>query len=402
MERVFIVGAKRTAIGSFQGDLLNVSAVELGRTVAQAVLDQSGVSREDIDEVIFGNVLGAGQGQGVARQIAIHSGIPETVPASSINMVCGSGMKSVINGYISIISGMNDVVLAGGVESMSQAPYLLPFKTRTGIKMGNIKAEDYIVKDGLTDAFSGDHMGITAENIAEKYKIKREAQDEFAYKSQKKAIRAQDNGDFKEEIVAVTVKTRFGNESIMEDEYPNRNTSLERLRNLRPAFKRDGTITAGNASGINDGASGTLIVSESYLKEHQLEPIGEILAVGQGGLDPQIMGMGPVVAIEDGLKRANLKLKDIDVIELNEAFAAQSIGVIEELARKEGINSEEIYKKTNINGGAIALGHPIGASGNRILVTLLYLMKKKNSQYGLASLCIGGGMGISIIIKKPD
>lgn len=402
MERVFIVAAKRTAIGSFQGVLSNVSATELGVTVVKGVLEQSRVPGEDVDEVIFGHVLSAGQGQGVARQISIHGGIPETIPASSVNMVCGSGLKSVIDGYASIRSGMNDVVLAGGVESMSQAPHLLPYRTGTGFKMGNINVEDYLLKDGLTDAFSGIHMGITAENIAEKYKITRQAQDEFAYKSQEKAIKAQDKGAFEEEIVPVRIKTRSGEEDIIIDEYPNRNTSLDKLERLRPAFKKHGTVTAGNASGINDGASGSLIVSESYLKEHQLQPLAEIIAVGQGGIDPQIMGMGPLVAIKDALEMANLEFKDIDIIELNEAFAAQSIGVIEELARKEKITAEEIYKKTNINGGAIALGHPIGASGNRILVTLLHLMKNKDSKYGLASLCIGGGMGVSIIVKRPD
>ena len=401
MERVFIVGAKRTAIGSFQGALAGVSAAELGAEVTKAVLEQARVSGEEIDEVLFGNALPAGQGQGVARQIAIHAGIPASVPASGVNMVCGSGLKSVMNGYASILMGMNDVVLAGGVESMSQAPHLMPSKVRKGIKMGGFEVEDHMLKDGLTDAFSHEHMGVTAENIAEKYSISREAQDEFAYNSQQKAIKAQDEGAFVEEIVPITVKSRYGEEVVDADEYINRSTSLEKLGKLRPAFKKDGTVTAGNASGLNDGASAVLIVSESYLKEHNLEPLAEIVAVGQVGVDPNIMGMGPVSAIEETLRRADLSLNDLDVMELNEAFAAQSIGVVNELAKNAGIEADAIYEKTNLNGGAIALGHPIGASGNRVLVTLLHLMKKRESEYGLASLCIGGGMGVSMILKKP-
>ena len=402
MERVFIVGAKRTAIGSFQGSLAKVSAAELGKIVAKEVLTQGKVAKEDINEVIFGQALPAGQGQGVARQIAIKAGIPESTPASSVNMVCGSGLKAVINGYASILSGMNDVVLAGGVESMSQAPHLLPAKARTGIKMGNIEVEDHLLKDGLTDAFSQEHMGLTAENIAEKYSISRKDQDEYAYHSQEKAMKAQEDGAFEEEIVPVTIQTRAGEKTVTEDEYINYKTSPEKLANLRPAFKKDGSVTAGNASGINDGASATLIVSERFLKKHHLTPLAEIVTVGQGGVNPQIMGMGPIPAIKAALERAELSLTDIDVLELNEAFAAQSIGVVEELAKIENISADTIYSKTNLNGGAIALGHPIGASGNRILVTLLYLMKKQNLPYGLASLCIGGGMGTSIIVKKLD
>lgn len=402
MERVFIVGGKRTAIGSFQGALSRVSVAEMGTAVAREVLKQANISPEEVDEVIFGNALPAGQGQGVARQIAIHADVPASVPASGVNMVCGSGLKSVMNGYASILSGMNQVVLAGGVESMSQAPHLMPPKTRSGIKMGSFEVEDHMLKDGLTDAFSHEHMGITAENVAEEYGISREAQDEFAYRSQQKAMKAQDKGLFEDEIVPITVKSRRGEEIVDADEYINRSTSPEKLAKLRPAFKKDGTVTAGNASGINDGASATLIVSESYLKEHNLKPLAEIVAIGQGGVDPQIMGMGPVTAIEDTLHRANLTLKDIDVIELNEAFAAQSIGVVEELAKRSSVEADEIYEKTNLNGGAIALGHPIGASGNRVLVTLLHLMMKRESKYGLASLCIGGGMGVSMILKKPE
>lgn len=399
MEKVYIVGAKRTAIGSFQGSLASVSAAELGTVVAKEVLSQAGIKPESVDEVIFGNALPAGQGQGVARQIAIQAGLPDTIPASGVNMVCGSGLKSVMNGFASIKAGLNDVVLTGGVESMSQAPHLMPAKTRLGIKMGGFQVEDHMLKDGLTDAFSSNHMGITAENIAEKYQISREAQDEYAYQSQQKAIKAQEQGLFEAEIAPVTVQSRRGDLIVTEDEYINHNTSLEKLSSLRAAFKKDGTITAGNASGLNDGASATLIVSESYLKEHNLTPIAEIVSIGQGGVDPQIMGMGPVTAIQDALKRADLSLAEMDILELNEAFAAQSIGVVEELAAKNNLTAEEIYQRTNLNGGAIALGHPIGASGNRVLVTLLHILKNKQAQYGLASLCIGGGMGVAMVVK---
>lgn len=402
MERVFIVGAKRTAIGSFLGSLATVSAAELGAVVTEAVLQEAGIEGEEVNEVIFGNALPAGQGQGVARQISIQAGIPETIPASGVNMVCGSGLKAVMNGYASILSGMNDVVVAGGVESMSQAPHLMPTKTRHGIKMGSFEVEDHMLKDGLTDAFSHEHMGMTAENIAKEYNVSRGAQDEFAYHSQQKAIKAQDEGAFAEEIVPVTVKNRREEKVVDQDEFINRQSTLEKLAQLRPAFKKDGSVTAGNASGLNDGASATLIVSETYLKEHQLTPLAEIVAIGQGGVDPQLMGMGPVSAIQNSLKQAHLTLAEMDVLELNEAFAAQSIGVVEELAKAVGMQAADIYDKTNINGGAIALGHPIGASGNRVLVTLLHLMKKRESQYGLASLCIGGGMGVSMVLKRPE
>lgn len=402
MKRVFIVAAKRTAIGSFQGSLSTVSAARMGAEVVQALLKESGVAASEIEEVIFGNALPAGQGQGIARQISIQAGLPASVPASGVNMVCGSGLKSVMNAYLSIQSGMADVILAGGVESMSQAPHLMPPKVRTGIKMGSFEVEDHMLKDGLTDAFSGEHMGTTAENIAQQYEITREAQDEFAYQSQQRAIKAQDSGQFKEEIVPITVETRAGEVVVDNDEFINRSTSLAKLAKLRPVFKQGGSVTAGNASGINDGASATLLVSEDYLRKHNLTPLVEIIAIGQSGIDPALMGMGPVQSIENVLKQADLSLGEIDVLELNEAFAAQSIGVIEELAQKTGQLASELYNKTNINGGAIALGHPIGASGNRVLVTLLHLMKKRESRYGLASLCIGGGMGVSMVIKRIE
>lgn len=400
MQRVFIVAGKRTAIGSFQGALSKVSTVEMASKVTQKILTDTKIEAKDIDEVIFGNALPAGQGQGLSRQISIQAGIPESVPASGVNMVCGSGMKSVMNAYLSIIAGINDVVLAGGVESMSQAPHLLPSKLRSGIRMGNIELEDHMLKDGLTDAFSGLHMGVTAENIAEKYEISREAQDKFAYESQQKAIKAQDSGQFKEEIVPLTVKTRAGAKVVEEDEYINRSSTLEKLSKLRTVFKKNGSVTAGNASGLNDGASVLMVVSEDYLKEHNLKAFAEIVGIGQAGVDPEIMGMGPVQSVENALKQAELSLEELDIIELNEAFASQSIGVIEELAKRYELRTKDIYKKTNLNGGAIALGHPIGASGNRILVTLIHLMQKRESEYGLASLCIGGGMGVSMVLKR--
>lgn len=402
MKRVFIVAAKRTAIGSFQGSLSTVSAARMGAEVVQALLKESGVAASEIEEVIFGNALPAGQGQGIARQISIHAGIPMSVPASGVNMVCGSGLKSVMNAYLSIHSGMSDVILAGGVESMSQAPHLMPPKVRSGIKMGSFEVEDHMLKDGLTDAFSGEHMGTTAENIAQQYEITRLAQDEFAYQSQQRAIQAQDSGQFQEEIVPITVQTRRGEVIVDRDEFINRSTSLEKLAKLRPVFKKGGSVTAGNASGINDGASATLLVSEDYLQKHDLTPLAEVIAIGQSGIDPAVMGMGPVQSIENVLKQANISLEDIGVLELNEAFASQSIGVIEALAKKTNQLASELYGKTNINGGAIALGHPIGASGNRILVTLLHLMKKRKDRYGLASLCIGGGMGVSMIVKRVE
>lgn len=402
MQKVYIVGAKRTPIGSFLGSLKDASAAHLGSTAVKGVLEESGIVVEDIDEVMIGNVLPAGQGQGVARQVSIHSGIPVTVPAYGVNMVCGSGMKTVMNAYMSILADENQVVIAGGVESMSQAPYMVPGKSRTGLRLGNVEMEDHMVKDGLTDVFNDYHMGMTAENIVKQYGIGRKEQDEFAYHSQQKAIQAIDTGEFQAEITPVEMTSRKGTNLVDTDEYPNRNTNLEKLASLRPAFTKGGTVTAGNASGINDGASATLLVGEKYLREQNLKPLAEIISVGQGGVDPAIMGLGPTPAIKKALKSAGLTLEQIDILELNEAFAAQSLGVIHELTKEFDIDKEKLMDRTNINGGAIALGHPIGASGNRILVTLIHLLKKKNLEYGLASLCIGGGMGTAIIIRNPN
>lgn len=400
MKKIYIVAAKRTAIGKFLGSIISKSAADLGALVINQIIKDTGINPADLDEVIVGNVLSAGQGQGVARQAAIKGGVPEEVPAYGINMICGSGMKAVLNAVMAIQSGYENLILAGGAESMSTAGYVLPGGVRDGHRMGHVTAIDHMVHDGLTDAFSGLHMGITAENIAEKYGITREEQDAFALESQRKAIEAIDGGKFKDEIVPVEYRQKKETLYFDTDEFPNRGTSAEKLARLRPAFKSEGTVTAGNASGINDGASFVLIASEDAVKKHNLKPLCEIIGIGQGGVDPAFMGLGPVPAIRHALKDADLKLNDIDVIELNEAFAAQSLGVIHDLIEEHGVTREWIDAHTNLNGGAIALGHPIGASGNRIIVSLVYEMLHSDAKLGLASLCIGGGMGTAIILKK--
>lgn len=400
MSKVYIVGAKRTPIGSFLGSLKEVSATQLGTFAIKAVLEQAQVNPQEVDEVIMGHVLSAGSKQGPGRQVLIDAGIPQEKVGYSINMLCGSGMKSVLLGYQSIKADMNDVVISGGMESMSQAPFVLK-GYRDGVKMGNQSLVDTILSDGLVDAFDEIHMGITAENIAQKHSISRQEQDQFALDSQEKALSAIANKAFVDEIVPVVYNTRKGEVIVDTDEYP-RETSLEKLAKLRPAFDKDGTVTAGNASGINDGASAVLLASEAYVNKHNLTPLVEIVGIGQGGVDPKVMGLGPVPAIEKALMNADLKLQDIDIIELNEAFAAQSLGVVKELAKAHNLSQEDILAKTNLNGGAIALGHPIGASGNRVLVTLIYIMKQRNLKYGLASLCIGGGMGTAIIVKNLE
>lgn len=400
MEKVFIVAAKRTAVGKFLGSLSSFTPGELGAIVIRDLLEETGIAPEKIDSVIVGNVLSGGQGQGVGRQCSIKAGIPVEVPAYSINMVCGSGMKSVMNGYSDIISGAAQLVIAGGTECMSNAGFVLPSSVRDGVKMGNFQAIDHMVNDGLTDVFNNYHMGITAENIAEKYSISREEQDTFAFCSQQKAIKSVDEGVFDKEIVPVEIVTRKETIVFNRDEFPNRGSSPEKLAKLRPAFKKDGSVTAGNSSGINDGASFVILASESAVKEHGLMPIAQIVAHGQGGVDPSIMGMGPVPAIRKALQNANLKLSDIDIIELNEAFAAQSLGVIKELIDQHGVTKEWIDQRCNLNGGAIAIGHPIGASGNRILVSLIHALKANKKELGMASLCIGGGMGTALIIKS--
>ena len=402
MTKVYLCAAKRTAIGSMLGSLKNVHPAEFGAVVVRNLLQETKLDPTHVDELVCGNVLSAGRGQGIARQVAIKAGLPIEVPAYSINMVCGSGMKAVINAYTSIRAGINNVVIAGGVENMSSAPYLIPESTRQGVKMGGFKAIDHMVFEALTDAYSGVHMGITAENIAKKYNITREEQDAFAFASQQKAIKAVDEGRFKDEIVPVVIKERKKEIVFDTDEYPNRTTSLEKLATLRPAFDPNGTVTAGNASGINDGAAFFIVASEEAVKKYNLPILAEIVGVGQGGVDPQYMGLGPVAAINNVLANTGLNLNDLDVLELNEAFAAQSIGVVRELSALHNVETTSIYSKTNVNGGAIALGHPVGASGARILVTLTYLLKNNpNYNLGLASLCIGGGMGTAVIIRKP-
>jgi acetyl-CoA C-acetyltransferase len=399
-EKVYIVGAKRSAIGGFMGTLKRVHPRDMGTQVLTSLLEETKVPKDKISEVIVGNILPANLGQGIARQISIGSGIPETVPAYSLNMVCGSGMKSIMNAYTGIRDGFADIVVAGGVESMSGAPYLVDGKVRTGTKMGPMTMEDHMLKDALTDAFGEMHMGITAENIAEKYDISREDQDEFAMSSQKRAIAAIDAGRFKDEIIPIEFSTRKGKVVFDTDEHPNRTTTPEILAKLRPAFKKDGSVTAGNSSGINDGTSFTIIASESAVKKYDLPVLAEVSHVAQAGVDPNYMGMGPVPAIESLLKRAELTMDDIELIELNEAFASQSLGVIREIAKKFGTTEEALRERTNVNGGAIALGHPVGVSGNRIVVTLLHEMIKRDNHVGLASLCIGGGMGTALIIKR--
>ena len=400
MNKVYLVSAKRSAIGSMLGTLKDMSPTDLGAKVLKATLEAGKVDPAWLDEVIVGNVLPAGVKQGPARQVAIGAGVPVEIPAYSLNMVCGSGMKAVMNAVTAIKAGMAHVIAAGGTEVMSGAPFLVPGKVRSGNKMGEMKLIDHMLVDSLTDAFGNMHMGITAENVAERYGITREMQDAFAIKSQEKAIAAQDAGNFKEEIVPLTVKA--GRKEILfdADEYINRTTTLEKLGTLRPAFKPDGTVTAGNASGINDGASFVIVASAEAVEKYNLTPMAEIVAVGQGGVEPDVMGLGPVPAVTNALKNAQMKLADMEVLELNEAFAAQSLGVVKLLSEQHGVSQEDIMARCNVNGGAIALGHPVGASGNRIIVTLAHELKRSGKTYGVASLCIGGGMGTAVILKN--
>jgi acetyl-CoA C-acetyltransferase len=399
MEKVYIIAAKRTAIGKMMGSLTNVSPADMAATVIRNILEETKLDPSLIDEVIVGNILMAGQKQGIARQASINAGIPHHVPAYGVNMICGSGMKSIMNGYQSILSGNASIVLAGGVENMSGAGFVMQ-GIREGIKMGDFKAVDHMVCDGLTDAFGNYHMGITAENVAEKYHISREQQDDFAYRSQQKAIQAIDSGKFKDEIVPVTITRKKESFVFETDEFPNRTTTLEKMATLRPAFKKDGTVTAANASGINDGASFVLIASEKAVRDLGFTPMAEIIATAQAGVDPAYMGMGPVPAIDKVLKKAGMTLGQMDLLELNEAFAAQSLSVIYELQQQQKVDRSWFDEHCNVNGGAIALGHPIGASGNRITVTLIHEMKRRKARLGLASLCIGGGMGTALILRR--
>ena len=400
MKKVFIVGAKRTAIGTFGGTLKNTSAVKLGVVAANAAIEQAGIKKESIDETIVGNVLSAGEGMGPGRQVSINADIPDSKPGYTINMVCGSGMKSVMTGANDIKLEEADIVLAGGIENMSMAPYILK-RARFGYRLGNGEIYDHLVDDGLTCIFNEYHMGVTAENIADKYGFTREEQDKFSIESQKRAAKAIEEGKFKDEIVPVVIKTRKKEIVFDTDEHP-KDSTMEILGKLRTAFKRDGSVTAGNASGINDGASMTVLMSEEKMNEMNVKPIAEIVSYAQSGVAPEIMGMGPVEAIDIALEKAGLKMEDIDLFELNEAFAVQSLAVIREMSKHNNVSEEWIKERTNVNGGAIALGHPIGCSGNRILVTLLYEMKKRKAKYGLAALCIGGGMGTAIIVKNSE
>ncbi|WP_462280340.1 acetyl-CoA C-acetyltransferase [Salinivirga cyanobacteriivorans] len=392
MREVVIVSAARTAIGSFGGGLASLSAVDLGVHAAKEAIKRAGIAPEEIQESIIGNILSAGQGQNVARQISIHSGVPETTPAMTINKLCGSGLRSVIMAAQFIALGDADVILAGGTESMSNAPYILP-RARFGYKMGHGQLEDSMIKDGLWDIFNDYHMGVTAENIAEQWNIGREEQDQFAAHSQQKTEAAQTNGRFKDEIVPVAIPQRKGDPIIVDtDEFPRHGTTAEKLGKLKPAFKKDGTVTAGNASGINDGASMLIVMSAEKAEALGIKPLMRIKSYGNAALDPKIMGYGPVPATRQALERGSMTVDDLDLIELNEAFAAQSLAVVKDLE----INPEIV----NVNGGAIALGHPIGASGARILTTLIYEMQKRSAKTGLASLCIGGGQGSALIIEN--
>lgn len=392
MRNVVIASAVRTPIGSFSGSLASVSAVQLGRLVISEVIRRAGVPGERIEEVIMGQILQAGCGQNPARQAAIGSGIPDHVPSFTVNKLCGSGLKSVALGALAIAAGEADMIVAGGMENMSRAPYLLD-KARSGYRMGNGILEDSILKDALTDAFYGIHMGITAENIADQYRISREEADAFALQSQQKGAKALSEGLFSREIVPVSIPGRLG-EVIMvaDDEYPRRDTTMESLAKLRPAFKEDGVVTAGNSSGINDGAAALLLMEQRAAEKAGIRPLARVIGWGTVGVDPRIMGMGPVEAIRKALLKAGLKLDDIDLVELNEAFAVQSLAVIRELRLDS--------RKVNVNGGAIALGHPVGASGARVLVTLLHEMERNGLRRGLAALCIGGGQGIAMIVER--
>ncbi|NSW82220.1 MAG: acetyl-CoA C-acetyltransferase [Syntrophothermus sp.] len=389
---VVLVGACRTPVGTFGGTLKDMTAVQLGTIVMKEALKRAGISGDQLDEVIFGCVLQAGQGQNVARQCAIHAGIPETVTSFTINKVCGSGLRAVSLAAQIIKAGDADIVLAGGTESMTNAPYLVP-KARYGYRMGDGKLVDEMVFGGLTDIFNGYHMGITAENVNEMYGITREEQDEFGLRSQERAFAAIESGRFKDEIVPVVIKTKKGEVVFDTDEHPRR-TTMEALAKLKPAFKKDGSVTAGNASGINDGAAAVIVMSKEKADELGIKPMARVVSYASGGVDPKIMGVGPVPATKKALAKAGLTLDDIDLIEANEAFAAQSIAV----ARDMGW--DKMMDKVNVNGGAIALGHPIGASGCRILVTLLYEMQKRNAKRGLATLCIGGGQGTTLIVES--
>ena len=387
---VVIIGAARTAVGAFNGALSSLPAHELGAVAVKSALERAGVESGRVSEVILGQILTAGQGQNPARQASIAAGIPVEVPAWGVNQLCGSGLRAVALGHQAILNGDSQIVVAGGQESMSQAPHCAYL--RTGVKMGGLELVDTMIKDGLWDAFNGYHMGNTAENVARQWQITRLQQDEFAVASQNKAEAAQGAGRFKDEIAPVTIKTRKGDVVVDRDEHPRPGTTLDSVTKLKPAFDRDGTVTAGNASGINDGAAAVVLMSASQAAREGHKVLARVVSWSQAGVDPKIMGSGPIPASRGALKKAGWKVEDLDLIEANEAFAAQACAVNKDLGWDPG--------KVNVNGGAIALGHPIGASGARILVTLLYEMQKRNAKKGLATLCIGGGMGIAMCLER--
>lgn len=392
MKKAVVVSAARTPIGSFGGSLASLSAVDLGVIAAKEAIKRAGIEPSVIEEVYFGNVLGAGLGQNVARQVTLGAGIPVETPALTINMVCGSGLRAVSMAAQFVESGQCDVILCGGTESMTNAPYLLP-KARWGQRMGDGKIVDYMVYDGLTDVYNQYHMGITAENVAEQYGITKEEQDKFAVQSQNRAEQAQKSGKFKDEIAPVIIPQKKGDPIVIDtDEYPRHGSTIEKMANLKPAFKKDGTVTAGNASGINDGAAALIIMSKEKADELGIKYLCEVAGYGSAGVDPKVMGIGPVPATKKALAGAGWTVDDLDLVEANEAFASQAIAVTRDL----GLNPEI----TNVNGGAIALGHPIGASGARILVSLIYEMGKRDAKKGLATLCIGGGMGTALLVQR--
>ncbi len=392
MKKAVIVSAARTPIGSFGGAFASLSAVDLGVIAAKEAIKRAGIEPSMVEEVYLGNVLGAGLGQNVARQVSIGAGIPIETPALTINMVCGSGLRAVSMAAQFVESGQCDIILCGGTESMTNAPYLLP-KSRWGLRMGDGKVVDYMVHDGLFDIFNGYHMGITAENVAEQYGLTREEQDAFANQSQVRAEEAQKSGKFADEIVPVVIPQRKGDPVVIDtDEYPRHGSTVDKMAKLKPAFKKDGTVTAGNASGINDGAAALIVMSKEKAEELGLTYLCEVAGYGSAGVDPKVMGIGPVPATQKALANAGWTVEDLDLIEANEAFAAQSLAVCRDLELNPEI--------TNVNGGAIALGHPIGASGARILISLIYEMQKRDAKKGLATLCIGGGMGTSMLIQR--
>lgn len=391
-QKIVIVAAARTALGNFSGSLASVSAADLGAKVIQSLLERSNLKAEQIDEVIMGQVLTAGQGQNPARQASIKAGIPETTPAMTVNMVCGSGLKAINLAAQAIMAGEAEIIIAGGQENMSQSAHILP-NSRNGQKMGAWEMQDTMITDGLWCAFNDCHMGVTAENIADKYGFSREAQDQFAAQSQNRAEATQQKGLFKDEIVPITIPQRKGDPIVFDtDEFPRHGTTAESLGRLRPAFKKDGTVTAGNASGINDGAAAVVVMRAEKAAQLGLAPMARIAGFASAGVDPAIMGTGPIPSTQKCLERAGWKISDLDLIEANEAFAAQAMSVNQEL----GLDGDRV----NTSGGAIALGHPIGASGARVLVTLVYGMKRENAQKGLATLCIGGGQGVAMAIEK--